>query len=99
MPERILTRVDLPAPLSPTKPTTSPAFTSKSTLSRAWTGPKPLLTPSRLSRAPLLVFSAFIPSLLAPAPHRATEDRAPGAVLRSTSAAYGVIPAALHADT
>src|SRR5580765_4723574 len=46
MPAIALTRVDLPAPLSPTRPTTSPPCTAKSTRSRAWTGPKRLLTPS-----------------------------------------------------
>src|SRR5213595_1501666 len=46
MPAIDLTSVDLPAPLSPTKPTTSPALTAKSTRSRAWTGPNRLLTPS-----------------------------------------------------
>src|SRR3982750_3578173 len=42
----VFTSVDLPAPLSPTRPTTSPALTAKSTRSRAWTGPNRLLTPS-----------------------------------------------------
>src|SRR3954452_9439355 len=46
MPAIALTIVDLPAPLSPTSPTTSPALTAKSTRSRAWTGPNRLLTPS-----------------------------------------------------
>src|SRR3954452_17500933 len=41
-----LTSVDLPAPLSPTRPITSPARTAKSTRSKAWTGPNRLLTPS-----------------------------------------------------
>src|SRR4029077_1992438 len=45
MPAMVFTIVDLPAPLSPTKPTTSPAWTAKSTRSRAWTGPNRLLTP------------------------------------------------------
>src|SRR3954451_5072730 len=46
MPAIALTRVDLPAPLSPTRPTTSPALTVKSTRSNAWTGPNRLLMPS-----------------------------------------------------
>ena len=46
MPAIVFTSVDLPAPLSPTRPTTSPAWTAKSTRSRAWTGPNRLLTPS-----------------------------------------------------
>src|SRR3954466_2369442 len=37
--------VDLPAPLSPTSATTSPAWTSKSTSVRASTAPKRLVTP------------------------------------------------------
>src|SRR5436305_11777878 len=49
MPEMTLTRVDLPAPLSPTSPTTSPAATSKSTPSSACTTPNLLLTPRRAS--------------------------------------------------
>src|SRR6476646_899096 len=44
MPAIVFTIVDLPAPLSPTRPTTSPAWTAKSTRSRAWTGPNRLLT-------------------------------------------------------
>src|SRR5436190_24305798 len=45
MPEIALMRVDLPAPLSPTRATTSPAATSKSTSVRASTAPKRLVTP------------------------------------------------------
>src|SRR5688500_18112000 len=55
MPEIVFTSVDLPAPLSPTRPTTSPACTSKSTPSSACTAPKRLLTPWRASRGPLAV--------------------------------------------
>src|ERR1700719_4123801 len=62
----IFTRVDFPAPLSPTSPTTSPAFSSKSTLSSACTGPKRLLTSSRLRRGLWPFVSAFIHSLLGP---------------------------------
>ena len=36
-PESTLIKVDLPAPLSPTKPTSSPAWNSRSMPSRAWT--------------------------------------------------------------
>src|SRR5882724_7520270 len=39
-PARILTRVDLPAPFSPTRPCTSPPNSSMSPSSRAWTAPK-----------------------------------------------------------
>src|SRR5436305_847502 len=46
IPAIALTSVDLPAPLSPTRPTTSPALTVKSTRSKAWTGPNRLLMPS-----------------------------------------------------
>src|SRR5262245_18577612 len=40
LPAMIFTRVDLPAPLSPSSATTSPAFTAKSTSRRASTAPK-----------------------------------------------------------
>src|SRR3954454_2826031 len=50
MPEIALMRVDLPAPLSPTRATTSPAPTSKSTSVSARTAPKLLLTPFSSSR-------------------------------------------------
>ncbi len=50
-PARTLTRVDLPAPLSPTMATTSPAPTSRSMSVSAFTAPKVLVTPRRLSRA------------------------------------------------
>src|SRR3990172_7767701 len=39
-PDRILIRVDLPAPLSPSRQTTSPALTASETSSRATTAPK-----------------------------------------------------------
>ena len=45
MPAMVLTSVDLPAPLSPTRATTSPARTSKSTSVSAWTAPNRLLIP------------------------------------------------------
>src|SRR6185312_2529369 len=44
-PARILTRVDFPAPLSPTNATTSPACTSRAMSVKAATAPKFLLTP------------------------------------------------------
>src|SRR3954470_14524724 len=47
IPAMVFTSVDLPAPLSPTRATTSAGWTRKSTPSSAWTGPKLLLTPSR----------------------------------------------------
>src|SRR3954452_11202121 len=50
IPAIALISVDLPAPLSPTRATTSPASTSKSTPVRASTAPKRLLTP-RASRS------------------------------------------------
>src|SRR4051812_38950887 len=43
VPATHLTRVDLPAPLSPTSAITSPCRTSKSTSVSAWTEPKALL--------------------------------------------------------
>src|SRR4051794_40628548 len=46
IPAIAFTSVDLPAPLSPTRATTSPARTAKSTPWSACTGPKRLLTPS-----------------------------------------------------
>src|SRR3954452_21779256 len=50
MPAIALIRVDLPAPLSPTRATTSPGPTSKSTSVSARTAPKLLLTPFSSSR-------------------------------------------------
>src|SRR5579875_502485 len=43
-PERMLTSVDLPAPLSPTRPTTSPGKMSRSAPRSAWMLPKCLVT-------------------------------------------------------
>src|ERR1700710_2794922 len=45
MPAMHLMRVDLPAPLSPTRAMTSPDETWKSTSNRAWTAPKLFETP------------------------------------------------------
>ena len=52
-PERIFMRVDLPAPFSPMRATTSPARISKSTPRRAWVAPKALvmLWPARTTGA------------------------------------------------
>src|SRR3954471_19219945 len=49
MPLTHLTRVDLPAPLSPTRAVTSPGYTTSPTSWRTWTGPK-LLSIPRSSR-------------------------------------------------
>lgn len=51
-PERTFTRVDFPAPLSPTRATTCPAATSRSTSVSAATAPKDLLIPRRESSEP-----------------------------------------------
>src|SRR3954471_16283498 len=48
-PEMILIRVDLPAPLSPSSPSTSPLPRRRSMLRSAVTGPKCLATPSTRS--------------------------------------------------
>ena len=48
-PASTFTRVDLPAPLSPTRATTSPAWTSRSMSVSAETAPNCLLMPRRLS--------------------------------------------------
>src|SRR3954463_759581 len=61
MPDMTLTSVDLPAPLSPTRPTTSPAPTWKSTPSRAWTAPKRLLTPRSSSSGAVAVAVSLMP--------------------------------------
>src|SRR6266508_5873025 len=57
MPEMVLMRVDLPAPLSPTSAVTWPAWAAKSTALSACTAPKRLLTP-RSSRSGVLVATA-----------------------------------------
>src|SRR5919106_2133577 len=60
-PETILIKVDLPAPLSPSSASTSPARTSKLTSSSAVTGPKCLDRPSsRSSGAGLAPDASFI---------------------------------------
>src|SRR5262245_16250648 len=63
IPAIVFTRVDLPAPLSPTSATTSPSRTSKSTRSRAWTGPNLLLTPSTSSNGVLALIVFASPDL------------------------------------
>src|SRR5258708_8281109 len=62
MPEIALINVDLPAPLSPTSATTSPAWTSKSTSVRASTAPNRLVTPltSRSGRSGAAVTEAVV---------------------------------------
>src|SRR3954447_20259790 len=64
MPDMTLTSVDLPAPLSPTRPTTSASPTWKSTPSRAWTAPKRLLTPRSSSSGAVAVAVAFMSGTL-----------------------------------
>src|SRR3954452_20492380 len=64
MPDMTLTSVDLPAPLSPTRPTTSVGLTSKSTLSSAWTAPNRLLTPRSSSSGAVAVAVAFMSGIL-----------------------------------
>src|SRR6266508_5515966 len=65
-PSIAFTRVDLPAPLSPTRATTSPALTSKSTSDSACTGPKLLLTPLSARRCLGWASSASLNSLAPP---------------------------------
>src|SRR5689334_19669665 len=57
MPAMIFTSVDLPAPLSPMRPTTSPGATSSSTWSSACTAPKRLVTPRSESKDPFAFIS------------------------------------------
>src|SRR3954469_18267462 len=64
MPDMTLTSVDFPAPLSPTRPTTSPAPTWKSTLLSAWTAPNRLLTPRSSNIGALAVAVAFMSGIL-----------------------------------
>src|SRR3954454_18182606 len=63
MPDMTLTSVDLPAPLSPTRPTTSVGLTSKSTLSSAWTAPNRLLTPRSSSSGAVAVAVSLMPGI------------------------------------
>src|SRR3954451_113789 len=66
-PEIVLTKVDLPAPLSPTSATTSPAATSKSTSWRACTAPNRLDTPRRLRRGRPLAGASRAPACVSTA--------------------------------
>ena len=54
-----LINVLLPAPLSPTRAVTFPAYTSRSTSFRTCTGPKDLLTP-RKDRTAVVIVSQFL---------------------------------------
>src|SRR3954452_16408953 len=77
MPAMVFTSVDLPAPLSPTRPTTSPGATSRSTPSRACTAPNLLLTPRSESNG-LSAFISVLPPLRgAEAGRRGGPPRAP----------------------
>src|SRR3954452_11363572 len=88
----VFTRVDLPAPLSPTRATTSPALTSKSTPSSAWTAPNRLLTPPSASRAPFELIRLFLSSIASPdAPHRVTATQPPDAT-HGVHLATGCLP-------
>src|SRR3954447_23366375 len=64
MPDMTLTSVDFPAPLSPTRPTTSAAPTWKSTSSSACTAPNLLLTPRSSSSGAVAVAVAFMSGIL-----------------------------------
>src|SRR4051794_39781924 len=71
-PEMIFINVDLPAPLSPSSPSTSPCLRCRSMLRSAVTGPKRLATPST-RRASLVV--VVCPSAMALAlPHAPDVD-------------------------
>src|SRR5882757_2234939 len=96
MPAMVLTSVDFPAPLSPTSPTTSPAFTSKSTLFSACTGPNRLLTPFNCSRGAFAFMSDPFRSWGLPGAAAGWRLAPPG---RNAAPSMGhAIPAALHAD-
>src|SRR6185436_18015327 len=76
-PARILIRVDLPAPLSPIRPTTSPRSTCRSTPPRAKTRPYDLVTP----------FNSMSRSLMSILPGREAGARTPPLDLCSTGLA------------
>src|SRR5918912_1443153 len=61
MPEMTLTSVDFPAPLSPTRPTTSPGMTRKSTPFSARTAPNRLVIPRTSSRGVVSAISGSPP--------------------------------------
>ena len=73
LPAMILIRVDLPAPLSPNRPSTSPLWTSKLTPFKASTFPKLFLTflTSRTGVLPSVPFISLSSSLY---PHRTREQ-------------------------
>src|ERR1044071_8952085 len=73
----VLTSVDLPAPLSPTRASTSPARTSSSMFFKAWTAPKRLETPRSASTVP--VATGVGVTVIDSAPERFVHDRAPAA--------------------
>src|SRR5436190_6909312 len=77
IPAMVLTSVDLPAPLSPTSPTTSPAFTSKSMSLSACTGPNRLLTPFSCSRGAFAFMSVPFRFVGFPSPRRVAPSRHP----------------------
>src|SRR5215204_2262660 len=72
-PAMVFTRVDLPAPLSPTRASTSPARTSRSMFFSAWTAPKRLETPRSASTVPVTGGEVGVTVI----------DQPPGALLRS----------------
>src|SRR3954468_1130396 len=91
MPAMHLTRVDLPAPLSPTRAITSPLATWKSTPFSACTAPNVLWTPRSSSRASVLTLKP---------PPPPGKYGAPPAWRRPCFADLGRywMPAFLHAD-
>src|SRR5579883_958817 len=76
-PERIFMRVDFPAALSPTRPSTSPASRTRSTPRRAWTAPKRFRMPRISTRCALT--APPLPSYRrGPAPRYARPRGVPG---------------------
>src|SRR4051812_31684609 len=67
MPDMTFTSVDLPAPLSPTRATTSPAWTEKSTPDSACTAPKRFEMPRSSRTGVVSVMSGDLSCLLADA--------------------------------
>src|ERR1043165_1682913 len=61
MPATVLTRVDLPAPLSPTSAITSPVRTSKSTSASAWTDPNDFEIPRSSKVGVSVTVPRFLP--------------------------------------
>src|SRR3954469_2902927 len=61
MPATVLTRVDFPAPLSPTRAITSPVRTSKSTSASAWTDPNDFVIPRSCKVGVSVTVSRFLP--------------------------------------